>query len=341
MKKEEYKRKMLSFTSMFHLDQKEQIRTFVSYQSFDKNERVVVSLPNLEWSWELFLSILKWKNDGSKIDIYFENRLFQSGKRSDSLKEKVRIRTLSYMGINLHLSIKSLPSYGYFFQKNGNWSAVVINELIDRNKVKAKVLSEESDSAIIQTLVQSLNNHETRSFEPKNITNIALCPIDEGVILSCLKTIPIYKDADMAFEDIEVNQVFFMTRYVLGYKFRMMDVLVHSYGNESIFGAAAFEFAERQLSYIGPPVVEYCNEKYVIINGNTRFLYAYKNNIKTIRTVVVRNVNTPLMTCKRYTQSQMSVSDNLMKAETRYGEWDYAKYRPIEQAVRPYKTYLK
>lgn len=337
VKAQEYEHNYHSNTMDTSFNRKEQVRALVSYRSYQKNERVVVSYCSLEWSWELFLTLLKWKNDGTQIDVYTEGNMWNDPKNKE--KEKARIRTLCYMGIKVYVCAGTLPVYGYFFCRNKRWTGVVIN--VKGTKFNAKYYDNDVDCRIIELLECALAKSDSREIKTHQINNIKLESVDEAEIIQRLGKISHYEHKSLNFEDVEVEKVRFMTPYVLGYKYRSIDVLINLYCENSIYGAAAFRFAEQKLSYIGPPVVELWDNDCVIINGNTRFLHAYKHGVKKIRAVVVRDVTTPLMSEARFKASEVVVTDKTVKGETRYdSNWDYAKFRPIESAVRPYRSYL-
>lgn len=168
-----------------------------------------------------------------------------------------------------------------------------------------------------------------------------MIPVDESEILNRLQNLPMYKSCPMAFEEVEVSKVLFMTKYVLGYKYRPMEIMLQMYDKDMQYGAAGFIFAQNKISYIGPPVIEEKNEEFVIINGNTRFYHAYKNGIKKIKAVVIRNVALDLISTARFTIDEIVVTDKTKKAKTRYDEkWNANLFRPIESAIRPHDTYL-
>ena len=323
-----------------HLKKVEQIRTFVSHSSFGKNDIVVVSLRDLSWCWDMFLTILTWKNDQSQIEIYIENGLLPDTHQRE--KEESRIRMLCHMGIPVHLSSKKLPVYGYFFFKKPSWKGISV-VYDDKANRKGKILNDGFDHFIIQNLISKLRQSEYEFLPALPVNTLSLESVDENVILDRLRDIKAYVGCDLHFEDVPLSQVRFMTKNVLGYKYRSMDVLIQAYGSDTVlYGPAAFRFARNKLSLIGPPVVEYWDNHYVIINGNTRFLYAYRNHKESLRAVVVRNVTTPLISDDRFRPNQVVVTDKTVRGSERYNSsWDYALFRPIEFSIRPYRQYLK
>ena len=324
------------------LSRKEHIRAHVAYNTFQKNDHVVVSLRDLSWTWDMFLSILKWKQDRSKIDIYVEHPF---GEQKNEVEDS-RIRMLTHMGIGINY-VKGLPLYGYFFRRDNRWSGVslIYKKADNNNEIIGRSYNSDVDGRLLNFIVYSLSLVSSTYLSPLPLSEIKFHSIDEEIIIEKLKDVKQYINSDIVFEDVEVDKVRFITKYVLGYKYRPMEELIKSYDGYPIYGAAAFEFADSKLSLIGPPVVEVWDNEYIVINGNTRFLYAYKNNISHLRCVVVRNVTTELITDERYSPSEVIISDKTLKAASRYGSsWTQEKYkrtfRSIEFCIRNPKTYL-
>ena len=324
------------------LSRKEHIRAHVAYNTFQKNDHVVISLPDLSWTWDMFLSILKWKQDRSKIDVYVEHPL---GEQKNEI-EAARTRMLLHMGIGIYY-VKGLPLYGYFFKRDNRWSGVslIYRDVDNKKEIIGRSYNSNVDERLLNFIVYSLPTVSSTYLEPLPISEIKFYSIDENIIINKLKNVKQYIHSDIVFEDVEVNSVQFITKYVLGYKYRPMEELIKSYGSYPIYGAAAFEFADSKLSLIGPPVVEVWDGDYIVVNGNTRFLYACKNNITHLRCVVVRNVSTKLITDERYFPCEVIISDKTLKGASRYGSsWTQENYRksfrPIEYCIRNPKTYL-
>ena len=49
---------------------KEQMRSLVSYISLEKQKEIYVSCENTHWCWELFLSLVRWINFGTKVTVF-------------------------------------------------------------------------------------------------------------------------------------------------------------------------------------------------------------------------------------------------------------------------------
>lgn len=318
------------------LNRAEQVRAQVYYLSNDSIEEIIVSLPNLKWTWDLFLTILNWKNRGCNISVFTES----TENWNKQKVFKAQVRALIYMGIDIKIAYScKLPIYGYFFRNKEIWKSIIISYDESAN-LTAKQYCAEIDSKVNKNLTDILKSSPFYLIKGKKISTINLVEIPESEILSRLKNVEQYKDCYMEFREINVSETIFITKYVLGYKYRAIDTLIKSYGNVMCYNSAAFVFAENKLSHIGPPVVEEHNGKYIIINGNTRFLYAYKHNIKTIKCVIVKNVNCPLSSNDRLCPSEVIISDKSVKGISRYTQFDYTNFRKIESNIRPVESYL-
>lgn len=317
----------------------EQLEAQVSYQSYEKNDEIIVSLPYLNWTWEMFLTIYKWKVDGTFVKVYSK---YPEG--DDLMKFNSQVRMLSHMGIQVFLGKSDLPISGYFFKKNDQWCGLLVKDIDQKRKtLHAKQYFSDVDQTWINLIVSKLTEREVDMKRFYNSVNfLPLVGVEESVVLDSLKSISHYKDANLMFEEVKLNRLKFITRYVLGYKYRAMDVLFDAYSKNTAFGPAAFIFAGSKLSLIGPPVIEIHDNEYIIINGNTRILYAYRHGIDKLKCVVVRNVNYPVISNQRFDIDSIVISDKSIRAESRYDKnWDYSLFRNIEGSVRPIKTYMK
>lgn len=79
------------------LENKEQMRSLVSYISLEKHKEIYVSCKNTIWCWELFLSLVRWIASKSKITIIVSSLIEEQYKE----EEMARRRMLKAMGCNL------------------------------------------------------------------------------------------------------------------------------------------------------------------------------------------------------------------------------------------------
>lgn len=141
---------------------------------------------------------------------------------------------------------------------------------------------------------------------------------------------------------MEVENLKFITRYVLNYKYQNIETLYKMYRKNGLvpFEPASFIFYGDKPSLIGPPVVEEGNGEYYIIEGNSRIYYAYKKGFKKLRMLVVKGVTERRVTNASYNIDEVVLSSKNVSAKERYDDFDYTYFRPIESMIRPYNTYL-
>lgn len=317
-----------------------QMRTQISFNSIEKSDHVIVASKHTKWSWELFLTLLKWRIDGSRITVYTIKEVNPKYKE----EEDARRRMLIFLGAELY-ELDNLPINGYFFQKNHCWKAVVFDRKDEINKFSAKYYYNEIDDIIINSLVKSLANLIPAKAKPINVRKIMIKSESPKEIITKLQTISFYKDAQISFVKVKIEDLRFITKYVLGYKYRQINVLYNLYKKANIeyFSPASLHIGGGKKSLIAPPVVEIHGGEMYVIEGNTRCLYAYKHQIKELIVAVVDNVveKLPAASNQSYLISEMLLSDQNIEGIQRYEGFNYQLFRKIEQSIRPYNTYLK
>lgn len=318
------------------LNDKEQMRSLVSYISLEKQKEVYVSCENTYWCWELFLSLVRWINFGSKITIVTSKTIRSEYQE----QEESRRRMLRAMGCNL-VELEKIPVSGYFFMPKKNvWTGLIFKE--EDKSFLAQYYNNPVDSILIKECIAKIRHQLDDSAKvPKRIT---IQPIQASQIIEKLKTDSIYENATIKFETIDLSELYFMNPYIRALKYKQIDKLYELYTEENIppFSAAALVFNGEKESLIGPPVVELHNEKYYVIEGNTRCVYAYRHGISKLQMVVVENVETPIP-CnlnKVYSIANILISDKKLTGNNRYKDFNYAYFRHIEESLRPYDQYL-
>ena len=164
-------------------------------------------------------------------------------------------------------------------------------------------------------------------------------------VINKLKTISFYKDTNVSFKKVKIKDLRFITKHVLGYKYRQIDVIFKLYKKQNIdlFSPASLCIGGGKKSLIGPPVVEIHGHDMYVIEGNTRCLYAYKHQIEELTVAVIENVieKLPVASDQSYHISEMLLNDENIEGTQRYKDFDFRLFRPIEQCIRPNKNYLK
>lgn len=317
------------------LRDKEQMRSLVSYISLEKQKEIYVSSENTYWCWELFLSMVRWITNGTKITIVTTSSVPDKHRE----EENSRMRMLKAMGCNLK-KVESLPITGYFFmEKRDVWRGIVYKDEAD-SAFSANYYYGAIDSMMIKELVQKLKKEVDTANKP---CKIAIKSVKPSRIIERLKTEPIYERATLRFENVNLEDLFFLNPYIRALKYKQIDKMYELYEENGLvpFTASALYFDKKE-SLIGPPIAERHNGRLFIIEGNTRCVYAYKHGIRNLQIVVVDDVTTPIPcdTKKTYKVSDILISDKKITAGNRYAKFDYSYFRHIEESIRPYKDYM-
>ena len=321
--------------TLYKLQTKEQMRSLVSYISLERHKEIYVSCESTYWCWELFLSLVRWITDETKVTVIVSSTIPEKYKEV----ENARRRMLKAMGCNL-ITKDGLPLTGYFFmEKKGVWKGIIFNE--DDTTFSANYYCNSIDSDVIKEVVLKLTKERLTTVSRPN--RITIRPIEPSKIINRLKTEIIYKDADLKFETVNLEDLHFMNPYIRALKYKQIDKMYELYENGNIvpFSAAALYFGKKE-SIICPPVAERHNGKLYIIEGNTRCVYAYRHGIHKLKIIVVDNVITPIPcdTKKTYKVSDVLISDTKITAGNRYQNFDYSHFRHIEETIRPHKEYM-
>lgn len=287
----------LTFISENHhmtriLVNKEQMRSLVSYISLEKQKEIYVSCENTHWCWELFLSLVRWINFGTKVTVFTSPITSINSEYLE--EEKARRRMLRAMKVRLIDSNPILVN-GYFFEeKKDIWKAIVFKEDIDK-MFTANYFNGKIDSVLIKELMLKLKEKISLLTFPKS-KMITIKSVNQSEIIELLKSEPIYERANLRFETVKLDELYFMNPYIRALKYKQIDEIYELYNEAKIppFTSAALYFDQKK-SLIGPPVAEKHNDKLYLIEGNTRCVYAYKHGIDRLQILVVYEVKVDML----------------------------------------------
>lgn len=319
----------------YKLQTKEQMRSLVSYISLERHKEIYVSCENTYWSWELFLSLVRWITDGTKVTVIVPSSIPEKYKE----EENARRRMLKAMGCNLR-KMDDISLTGYFFmEKKDVWKGIIFKE--DGATFSANYYCNSIDSVLIKEGVLKLTKEILTT--PSKPNKITIRSIDSTKIINRLKTEIIYENTDIKFENVNIEDLHFLNPYIRALKYKQIDKMYELYESKQIehFTAAALYFGEKE-SIICPPVAERHNGKLYIIEGNTRCVYAFRHGIRKLKIIVVDNVVTPIPcdTKRTYKVSEVLISDTKISGGNRYQKFDYSHFRHIEESIRPHKVYM-
>ena len=319
------------------IDTREKVYSLVTYISLLPMKEIFISCSDTNWCWQLFLTLLRWIQNKTKIVVLVNKKIREKYKD----QEKARRRMLKAMGCLL-LEEESVKIKGYFFhEENDSWKAVAYDDQKDKG-FSANCYDSRIDSLLIQEWISMFNSKKGNKIQ--DVYDIKIKPVSEKVIINHLKNEPLYKSASMHFEDLDLGKSVFMNPFISALKYKQIDVMYELYSKSSLdfFRAAAFNFGSSKDSLIGPPVVELYNGKYYVMEGNTRFVYAYRHGLSKLRVLVVEGVTAPIPCdiTKTYKISDILISDRHRSGSDRYNNFNYEYYRHIEEYIRPNATYL-
>ena len=315
-----------------------QMSTQIAFNSIDKNDKVIVADKHTRWSWDLFLTLIKWKMDGSEICIYTLKDITPEYIE----EEESRRRLFSHLGIELRL-VDSLAINGYFFRKNGLWKGIVFDRRSSGGKFLAKYFYNRIDNILIDGIIAKLSNSPYTANPVLQLNGISIKVEEDKTILEKLKSVPFYRDSNMYFKRVKVEELLFTSQHLLGHKYRQIDVLYELYAKEGIepFAAAGISLANGKNSLISPLVAEIHNGKMYIISGDTRCFYAYRHCMEELLVVIVEGVRERLPSNRSYQIGDLLLTDKDTRDTERYEGFEHHLYRNIEQALRPDENYLK
>lgn len=325
--------------SMPILYTEEQMHSMISYLSLEKHDEICVCCENTYWSWSLFLSIVKWIHDNTRVCIFVDRDVKPKYKE----EEMSRRRMLKAIGCLLR-EVDELSINGFFFSENNIWSGVLYRkdeEGFEGTYVKNRIL----DPMINGLLTQLKNeNNIVRNNKSRASLKISIKQVPEDDIIKMLRNEGAYSSAELSFEEVELSELILLNPLIRSLKYKQISLLFDAYSDLPIdrFGSAAFVFNNGKESLIGPPLVEEYNGKYYVIEGNTRCTYAYRHGMKSLRMVVARKVE-KLLPCDQSdisTIDQIIITDKKIKGVDRYKNFVFENFRHIEQALRPHETYM-
>lgn len=299
-------------------------------------KEIIVFDDDNKWVYDIFPTILKWLVD--KTQIYF---LCKENNNSLDEHKEYRTRFLNHIGIETQY-IDNIPFRGFIFdgEDRANCRAVVFNNKKEDKRFHSKYYHGEEDSIIINLI----RNQYIDILKENKKYDLKLESVDINEIIMRLRKVRQYNDdnINISLSDINIKDITFLTKYVRGYRFRQIESLFNLYKRENIsfFTPAKLELLDDQHTLVTPPIIEKIGDKYFLIEGNARLLYAYKNKISSLQCIIIEGVQESLPSNGRYNVQEILLTDRELIGSNRYERFDYNKFREIERAIRDPKTSL-
>jgi len=311
---------------------------FLTKTSEYNYKEILICESSTEWVYEIFPTLLKWVDNGSKISLLLNE------KTDDKNHTAYRQRLLTALGVNIFL-VDELPFRGYIFdgEIKEKCKAIILNTTNNKGTFHSKLYGGDEDFDVIKMVRKEII--ELIKIDPvANATPLKIERVDNNELINKLKVVNQYSTANIqiSIQEINIEEVIYLTKYVRGYKYRQIENLFTLYDK---YGISYFEpvkllMKNGKYTLITPPVIEKIGEKMYVIEGNTRLTYAYKNGLKKIHSIVITGVKEPLPSKGRFMSKEILLTDKELIGEDRYDAFDYVNFRSIEKAVRDPKTCL-
>lgn len=310
----------------------------ITYSTLEKNNEILISDYKTEWVYELFPTLIKWVENKTKIRVLLKNN------NDDDVHGVYRQRFLKFLGADIVYS-DSIPFKGIVFDgaNQDKAKAIVWNgDSESEKKFHSKYYHGKEDIDVIKLLHVNL----LKFFNNGKYLNvlISFSPGTEDELFKKLKKVKQYENRQVSldYEELKIEDLTFITKYVRGYKFRQIENIFDIYKSRGveIFSPMKVNLADNKSTLITPPIIEKHGDSYYVIEGNTRLTYLFKSGVKTINTIVVKNVSEGLPSSGKYRINELLITDKEAVGKDRYDEFDYEKFRKIEKSVRDPKTCL-
>lgn len=296
--------------------------------SCDSFENVVALVDDYHILFGLFLTIVKWKNKCKDVTIYVQNTNSLGSSDFD-----YAVKLFAHMGIKVHAVYEVLPVLGFYFKTSRGWKGVVVKRC--GNEYNAQYYNSGIEGRLISSYLANLSKQypECKTY---SLDKVRLKGMDNEMLCQNLKKVRQYRNCEISFEYIALDDLYFMHDFVYGYKYRAIDELVKLYEDAKVdvFSSACFLLANNKESIITPPVIEIHDEKKIVISGLTRLFYAYKQGHDKVDVVVVKGCTEEIPSKRTYHVKKLKIKDTQLEISEKM-QSGYSNYRNIERVLRP------
>lgn len=299
---------------------------------------IVISDSNARWVYALFPTLLAWRCRGARVRVILPST---DGAGPHEIYQRRVLRALG-----CELIISAVKFRGFLFNPGDEAlaRAITIPEAAGLNNVAVRYYSPH-DFPVINGLFASLSI--TNKTDPKKLSvTPSLVSVGDQSVLSKLKQyVSAYASvsARLSMQTIPLNSIVLMTRMVRGFKYKQIRQMFDLFSNAELtpFETAEIRYSDDLSTIVTPPVVERAGDRHILVQGNTRAVYCYKNGIDELRCVVVRDHATPLPSEQRIELKDVLIGDRTISTRERYGSEIDKDYRSIELAThRPENTLI-
>jgi hypothetical protein len=253
--------------------------------------------------------------------------------------EAYRRKLLRALGIEV-CEVDAVPVRAYIFNAaDQNQASAVVG--VPQGGGTQMVEAVRYDGKIDSGVVQALTEQITRAWVDSQTVGArsnrpTLVRSQWDSLHDALKRVSQYSSPDvkLVFQEVPINKLVALTRFVREYKYAQIDHLLAMYKacNVDTFSPAVAQFGDGQSSMVTPPVVERSGDRFILIEGTTRAVYFRDNGLESMWGVVAQNVADPLP-AERVDFEKVRVVGRTLEADIRYPSFNYGAFRHIETSV--------
>lgn len=293
---------------------------------YDNPTEILLSDDNPTWMYSLFPLLIKWNRDRANVKVLLK----RNGESQDHRDYKIRL--MHSLGFNVK-EVDILPFRGFIIDGYLPGGKAIILANVDKKGVHSTFLEGRFHSEIINLIRAQFNSvHDVTEIKVRSFT---IQKTNE--LITHFRQVWQYSDANISIEvqEIEISHLLFLTKWIKGYKYRQAEEIFKLYkqNNIDLFEPVTLNFETGKLSLVTPPVIEIHNSKLFVIEGNARLLYAYKNNIHKVKSIIINNVSQNLPSTGQYSIKQLLISDKFKSGGDRYEHFQKELFRKIEQTI--------
>jgi predicted acylesterase/phospholipase RssA len=300
----------------------------------NKIDKVIISACDTDWVYEIFPSLLSWILNQAEIKFYLRKN------NDDQLHGPYRQRLLRAMGVDV-INKDEIVASAFIFNPDSDSNGAALVEPIIKDNFDSVKYTSSNDSIAIKAISKSIDQNTIfKGFKHKPKLSV----IDENELFQKIKKVPQYATptVKISLKKINIKNIFFLTKYIKGYKLRQIKSLANIYfeNNISLFMPTKLIYKNGEHTLVGIPVIEEHNNMFYVIEGNTRLYHCFKNNIHEIHVLFIQNCPVPLPSKGKFRINEMLLTASDLKGPRRYHQFKYEHFRPIEKSIRDPKTCL-
>jgi predicted acylesterase/phospholipase RssA len=291
--------------------------------------RIIISDSSTRWAYKLFPLLASWNTRRCDLTLVLAP---SAGRPHDEYQR----RLLRALGAEIHI-VDKLPFRGFVINPDQTYGrAVIYNDDSHSGNLIGRMYQAPLDQPVIVALANQLK--QSSPDLKRRPSKITLRSVPENEVLGKLRrNVAAYgNQVVLSTETIGLDRIIAMTNIVKGYKFRQIEEIFKLYARYemTLFEPAAIYYDDELWTIATPPVVEQISaDQYVIVQGNTRVLYALKSGMRELRCIVAKNLSTPLPTQQKIPLRNVLIGSTTVSVVDRYGSSIDRDFRNIEEAT--------